>query len=51
MSQKYFNTKKKTKKKTELNGSVCNFSADYNTVDISDIINIQKYLMKKHDIK
>ena len=38
-------------KKTRLNGHVYNFSVDYNTIDITDIINIHKYLMKKHDIK
>ena len=27
------------------------FSIDYNSIDISDITNIHKYLMKKHDIK
>ena len=39
------------KKKTELNGYVYDFSVDYNIVDTSNIINIQKHLMKKHDIK
>ena len=27
------------------------FSVDYNIIDTSDIINIYKYLMKKHYIK
>ena len=27
------------------------FSVDYNIIDNSNIINIHKYLMKKHDIK
>ena len=27
------------------------FAVDYNIIDASDIININKYLMKKHDIK
>ena len=33
--------------KTGLNGYVFDFSVDYNTVDISNIVNIRKYLMKK----
>ena len=33
-------------KKTGLNGYVCDFSIDYNTVDVSDIVDIHKYLMK-----
>ena len=37
--------------KTGLNGYVYDFSVDYNTFDISDITNIHKYLMKKHDTK
>ena len=37
-------------KKKGLNKCVYNFSVNYNTIDISDIINISKYLMKKHDI-
>ena len=27
------------------------FAVDYNIIDASDIINVNKYLMKKHDIK
>ena len=27
------------------------FSVDYNIIDTSNIINIHKYLMKKHNIK
>ena len=34
------------KKKTGLNGCMCNFSVDYKTFDISDISNVHKYLMK-----
>ena len=30
---------------------VYNFSVDYNIIDTVDIINIRKYLRKKHDIK
>ena len=36
--------------KTGLNGYVCGFSADYSTIDISDIVDIHKYLMKKHEM-
>ena len=39
------------KKKTGLNGCVFDFSVDYRAFDTSDIIDIHKYLMKKHDIK
>ena len=38
-------------KKTGLNGNVYDFSVDYNVIDTSNIIDIHKYLMKKHDIK
>ena len=38
-------------KKTQLNGYVYNFSVDYNIIDTSNIIDIRKYLMKKHDVK
>ena len=37
--------------KTGLNGYVYNFSVDYNTIDTSNIIDIHKYLIKKHGIK
>ena len=36
--------------KTGLNGYVYNFSVDYNTIDTSNIIDIHKYLIKKHGI-
>ena len=39
------------KKKAVLNGSLYDFSVDYRTFEIIDIINIHKQLMKKHDIK
>ena len=38
-------------KKAGLNGCVYNFSVDYKTFDTSNIVNIHKYLMKKHYIK
>ena len=37
--------------KTGLNGSVYNFSVDYSIINTSNIINIHKYLMKKHNLK
>ena len=43
--------KTKTKKKTGLNGCGYNFSVDYKTLNTSNIIDIHKYLMKKHNIK
>ena len=39
------------KERTELNGCVYDFSVDYTTFDTSNVIDIHKYLMKKHDIK
>ena len=36
-------------KKPRLNGYVWDFSADYNIIDTSNIIDTHKYLMKKHD--
>ena len=38
-------------KKTGLNGYVYKFSVDYNITDANNIINIYKYLTKKHNIK
>ena len=38
-------------RKTWLNGYVYDFSVNYNAIDISNIIDILKYIMKKHDIK
>ena len=38
-------------KKTGLNGYVYNFSVDYNAIAVDDILDIHKYLMKKHDLK
>ena len=34
-----------------LNGNVYDFSANYNSLDKSDILNIPKYLMTKNNIK
>ena len=38
-------------KKSGLSRCVCDFSIDYRAFDISNIIDIHKYLMKKHNIK
>ena len=38
-------------KKTGLYGYVYSFNVDYDTIAIDNILDIQKYLMKKHDIK
>ena len=38
-------------KKAGLNRNVFEFYVDYNIIDASNIANIHKYLMKKHDIK
>ena len=37
-------------KKTGLNGYVYDFSVDYDSIDVDDIKDIHKYLMKKNDI-
>ena len=34
-----------------VNGYIYNFSADYNAIAVEDILDIYKYLMKKHGIK
>ena len=38
-------------KKTGLNGYIYDVSVDYNAIAVDDILDIHKYLMKKHDIK
>ena len=38
-------------KKTGLNGYVYDFSFDYDAIPVDDILDIHKYLVKKHDIK
>ena len=37
-------------KKTGLNGYVYDFSVDYDAIAVNDILDIQKYLMKKNEI-
>ena len=39
--------KKKKKKKKKINGYAYNFSVDYDAIAVADILDIQKYLMKK----
>ena len=34
--------------KTGFNGYICDLSSDYNTIAVSDILDIHKYLMKKN---
>ena len=37
-------------KKTGFNGYIYDFSVDYDSIDVDDIKNIHKYLMKKNNI-
>ena len=37
-------------KKKGFNGYVYDFSVDYDAIDVDDIVDIHKYLMKKNDI-
>ena len=37
-------------KKTGFNGYIYDFRVDYNAIPVSDILDIQKYLMKKNGI-
>ena len=41
----------KESRKVILNGNVCDFSVDYNSLDKFGILNIHKYLMSKNNIK
>ena len=38
-------------KRAGLNGYVYHFSVYYNAVAVDDILDIHKYIIKKHDIK
>ena len=38
-------------KNTGLNGYVSDFSVDYDAIVVDDILDIYKYLIKKHDTK
>ena len=48
MSNKFDNV---NSEKVSLKGNVYDLSVDYNTIDNSDILNIRKNLMTKHNIK
>ena len=37
-------------KTTGFNGYVYDFSVDYDAIEVDDIVDIHKYLMKKNDI-
>ena len=37
-------------KKTTFNGDVYDFSVDYDTIDVDDMLDFNKYLMKKNNI-
>ena len=37
-------------KKTGFNGYIYDFSVDYDSIVVSDILDIDKYLMKKNEI-
>ena len=45
---KYWSTDN-MKRKTGLNGYVYDFSVDYDATDVDDILDIQKYWMKKNN--
>ena len=38
-------------KNTGLNGYVYDFSVDYDAIAVNDILDIHKYLIKRHDMK
>ena len=38
-------------RQVSLDGNVCGFSVDYNSIDKSDILNIHKYLIAKNNKK
>ena len=48
MLQNIFSTS--NMKKTGFNGYVCDFSVDYDSIDVNNIKDIHKYLMKKNGI-
>ena len=45
---KYFSAS--NMKKTRFNGQIYDFSVDYDSIEVDDILDIHKYLMKKNDI-
>ena len=38
-------------KNTGLNGYIYDFSVDYDAIAVDDILDIHKYLIKRHDMK
>ena len=50
-SRKLYFKRANIMKKTRLNGHVYNFSVDYRAFDTNNIIDVPKYLMKKHVLK
>ena len=42
--------KQVTRKKNRFNGYIYDFSVDYDSIAVDDILNIHKYLIKKNDI-
>ena len=50
ISKDFTANKKKIYEKAGLNGYVYDFSVDYNIIDPSNITNVHKYLMKKHNV-
>ena len=38
-------------KKTGLNGYLYDFSVDYDAITVDDILDIHKYLIKRHSVK
>ena len=38
-------------KATHLYGDMYDFSVDYDSIDVDGVLDIYKYLMKRHDIK
>ena len=50
ISKDWTNDNMKKKMVTWFNGYIYDFSADYNVINKSDILDIHKYLMKKNNI-
>ena len=38
-------------KKSSLYGYFYDFSVDYDSIDVADILSINKYLIKRHEVK
>ena len=50
ISKDFTANNKKIYEKAGLNGYVYDFSVDYNIIDPSNITNVHKYLIKKHNV-